>query len=159
MLYGLVGKYGTGGYILPVLIEGRTDMISRYRFEVIEGLNCFEDGVNNILYFPITDSEDFPREIREKAEEIIDGIIHAYELEKNCKLDLLKLCLNARIIVFIDRDGNWTKEISVLVSDSTGYDDIWIEESYSVDTSDPLYEPFKIYFMKQLEERLFGVDS
>lgn len=90
------------------------------------------------------------------AEEIIDDMVHTYELENNRKLDLLKLCLNARMIVFIDRDGNWTREISVLVSDISGSDDIWIEDSYSVGISDPLYEPFRLYFMKQLEERLFG---
>lgn len=44
-------------------------MISNYRFEDIEMQNSFEEGVTDMIYFPVTDSEDFPTEIREKTEE------------------------------------------------------------------------------------------
>lgn len=126
-------------------------MISDYKFEEVERQNCFEDGVNDILYFPITDSKDFPPEIREKAEEIIGRIIHTY------RLDISKLCLNVRIIVFLDINGKWLNEISIVISDYSAFDDTWIEEKYLIDQEDPLYEPFKTYFMKRLEEILFGV--
>ena len=87
-------------------------MISKYKFEEIERQNSFEDGVNGIVYFPITDAEDFPQEITKKAEEIIDHIIYSY------KLDISNLRLNARIIVFSDINGKWLSEISILISDS-----------------------------------------
>lgn len=126
-------------------------MISNYRFEDIEMQNSFEEGVTDIIYFPVTDSEDFPIEIREKTEEIIDHIIHTH------KLDISKLRLNARIIVYSDVNGNWLNEISVVISDYSGdaFDDAWIEEEYSIGHEDPLYAPLKAYVMKQIEEILF----
>lgn len=124
-------------------------MISNYRFEDIEMQNSFEEGVTDIIYFPVTDSEDFPTEIREKTEEIIDHIIHAH------KLDISKLRLNARIIVYSDANCDWLNEISVLISDYSAFDDAWIEEEYSIGHEDPLYAPLKAYVMKRMEEILF----
>lgn len=128
-------------------------MISNYRFEDIEMQNSFEDGVTDMIYFPVTDSEDFPMEIREKTEEIIDYIIHTH------KLDISKLRLNARIIVYSDANCDWLNEISVLISDdyysADAFDDAWIEEVYSIGHEDPLYAPLKAYVMKQVEEILF----
>lgn len=124
-------------------------MISNYRFEDIEIQNSFEDGVTDMIYFPVTDSEDFPTEIREKTEEIIDHIIHAH------KLDISKLRLNARIIVYSDANCDWLNEISVLISDYSAFDDAWIEEEYSIGHEDPLYAPLKAYVMKRIEEILF----
>ena len=126
-------------------------MISNYGFEDIEIQNSFEDRVTDIIYFPVTDSEAFPIEIREKTEEIIDHIIHTH------KLDISKLRLNARIIVYSDVNGNWLNEISVVISDYSGdaFDDTWIEEVYSIGHEDPLYVPLKAYVMKQIEEILF----
>lgn len=124
-------------------------MISNYRFEDVEMQNSFEEGVTDMIYFPVTDSEDFPTEIREKTEEIIDHIIHAH------KLDISKLRLNARIIVYSDANCDWLNEISVLISDYSAFDDAWIEEEYSIGHEDPLYAPLKAYVMKQIEEILF----
>ena len=124
-------------------------MISNYRFEDIEMQNSFEEGVTDMIYFPVTDSEDFPTEIREKTEEIIDHIIHAH------KLDISKLRLNARIIVYSDANCDWLNEISVLISDYSAFDDAWIEEEYSIGHEDPLYAPLKAYVMKRIEEILF----
>lgn len=124
-------------------------MISNYRFEDIEIQNSFEEGVTDMIYFPVTDSEDFPMEIREKTEEIIDRIIHTH------KLDISKLRLNARIIVYSDVNCNWLNEISVLISDYSASDDTWIEEEYTIGHEDPLYVPLKAYVMKRLGEILF----
>lgn len=126
-------------------------MISNYRFEDIEIQNSFEEGVTDMIYFPVTDSEDFPMEIREKTEEIIDHIIHTH------KLDISKSRLNARIIVYSDVNGDWLNEISVLISDYSvdAFDDSWIEEEYRIGHDDPLYVPLKAYVMKQIEEILF----
>lgn len=51
-------------------------MINTYQFGRVENLNCFGDGTTNIVYFPVTDSLDFPKAIRDKAEKMIDSIIH-----------------------------------------------------------------------------------
>jgi len=124
-------------------------MINNYRFEDVEMQNSFEEGVTEIIYFPVTDSEDFPMEIREKTEEIIDHIIHTR------KLDISKLRLNARIIVHSAANDDWLNEISVLISDYSAFDDAWIEEEYRIGHEDPLYVPFKAYVMKQIGEILF----
>lgn len=126
-------------------------MIGDYKFGKVERQNCFEDGVNDILYFPIVDSNDFPSGIREKAEKIIERIVHTHGL------DISKLRLNARIIVFLDTNGNWLNEISIVISDYSALDDTWIEEEYLIGHEDSLYEPFKAYFMKRLGEILFSV--
>ena len=127
-------------------------MLNRFKFEDIEMQNSFEEGVTDRIYFPVTDSEDFPTEIRKKTEEIISHIIHIHEL------DISKLRLNARIIVYSDVNCNWLNEISVLISDyySAGaFDDSWIEKEYSIGHDDPLYVPLKAYVMKQIGEILF----
>lgn len=131
-------------------------MINKYQFGRIEDLSCFDDGVTNIVYFPVIGSADFPKAIRNKAEEMIGSIIHVYETDNHCKLDLSKLCLNARIIAFVGNNGNWIYEIAVVISGNMEeFDNIWIERSYSISRNDPLYEQFKAYFMEQLEKELF----
>lgn len=131
-------------------------MINKYQFGRIEDLSCFDDGVTNIVYFPVTDSADFPKAIRDKTEEMMDSIIHIYEKDNHCKLDLSKLCLNARIIAFVGNNGNWIYEIAVVISGNMEeFDNIWIERSYSISRNDPLYVQFKVYFMEQLEKELF----
>lgn len=131
-------------------------MINTYQFGRVENLDCFEDGTINIVYFPVKDSLDFPKAIRDEAEEMIDSMIHIYETENNCKLDLLKLCLNARIIAFVGNNDNWTYEIAVVISGNIEeVDDIWIERNYAISRDDLLYVQFKAYFMEQLEKKLF----
>ena len=126
-------------------------MISNYRFEDIEMQNSFEEGVTDMIYFPVTDSEDFPMEIREKTEEIIDRIIHTH------KLDISKSRLNARIIVYSDVNGDWLNEISVVISDYSvdALEDAWTEKEYRIGHDDPLYAPLRAYVMKQIGEILF----
>ena len=131
-------------------------MINTYQFGRVEDQNCFEDGATNIIYFPVTDSPDLPKAIRDKAEEMIDKMVHAYETENNCKLDLSKLCLNARIIAFVGNNGNWSYEIAVVISSNIEeLYDVWIERSYAISRDNLLYVQFKAYFMEQLEKRLF----
>lgn len=131
-------------------------MINTYQFGRVEDINCFEDDITNIVYFPVTDSPDFPKSIRNKAEELIDSMIHTYEAENNCKLDLSKLCLNTRIIAFAGNNGNWIYEIAVVISGNMEeFDNIWIEKSYAISRYDLLYVQFKAYFLEQLEKKLF----
>lgn len=131
-------------------------MISTYQFGRVEDLDCFEEEITNNVYFSVKDSPDFPKAIRDKAEEMIDSMIHTYEAENNRKLDLSKLCLNARIIAFVGNNGNWTYEIAVVIAGNIEEsDDIWIERSYAISRDDFLYVQFKAYFMEQLEKKLF----
>ncbi|NDO52101.1 hypothetical protein FMM75_22965 [Lachnospiraceae bacterium MD335] len=126
-------------------------MLNRFKFEDVEIENSFEHGVTDMIYFPVIDSADFPKEIREKTEEIIDHMIHTHEL------DISKQRLNARIIAYSDANYNWLNEISVMISDysTRAFDDAWIEEVYSIGHEDPLYAPLKAYVMKRMEEILF----
>lgn len=131
-------------------------MISTYQFGRVENLDCFEEDITNIIYFSVTDSPDFPKAIRDKVEEMIDSMIHTNEMENNCKLDLSKLCLNARILAFVGNNGNRTYKIAVVISGNIEeFDDIWIERSYAISRDDLLYVQFKAYFMEQLEKKLF----
>lgn len=130
-------------------------MISTYKFGKIEDMDSFRDGVNNILYFPVKDSVDFPQAIRDKAEEMIDGMIHAYKLENDYGLDSSGLCLNARIIAFVGKEGNWSYEIAVVISGNLASDDVWIEDSHTIGVDSLLYGSFKVYFMEQLGKSLF----
>lgn len=41
-------------------------MLNRFKFEDVEMQNSFEEGVTDMIYFPVTNSEDFPMEIRKK---------------------------------------------------------------------------------------------
>lgn len=126
-------------------------MISKYKFEEVENQNSFEHGVSDFLYFPVTDSEDFPQDIREKTEQLIDHIIYTH------KLDLSKLRLHARVIVCSDKNDKWSNEISVVIADNSAFDDTWIEEEYTIGHDDPLYVSLKSYVMKKLGEILFDV--
>lgn len=131
-------------------------MINTYQFGRVENMDCFEEDITSIVYFPVKDSLDFPKAIRDETEEMIDSMIHIYETENNCKLDLLKLCLNARIIAFVGNNDNWTYEIAVVISGNIEeVDDIWIERNYAISRDDLLYVQFKAYFMEQLEKKLF----
>lgn len=55
----------------------------------------------------------------------------------------------------MDKKGEWRNEIAVVISDIDGKSDIWIEENYSINLGNHLYEPFKRYFMGQIERNLF----
>ena len=131
-------------------------MISEYMFGKTERQNCFEDGTVNTLYFPVMDSDGFPKGIRDKTEKIIENMIYDYEMENQCNLDLSALCLNARMVVFMDKTGKWSYEMAVMISGKSGCDDVWIEEDYSIKPEDHLYEIFRRYFMEQLESNLFN---
>lgn len=131
-------------------------MLSRYQFKEVYDLNSFQEDASNPIFFPVSDNEDFPGEIREKAEEMIDSLIAAYEKENNCALDLSKLRLNARVEVYFNQDNKPIGNISVvMVSDNSEDPDLWIENDIDIYYGDDLYEPLKKYFMQQLEKVLF----
>ena len=72
---------------------------------------------------------------------------YTYEVDNNYKLDLNRLHLNMRMVVFIDKSGKWSKEISIVISGISISDDIWIEGEYSIEDGDSLYKPFRAYFI------------
>ena len=131
-------------------------MLSSFAFHKMESRDCFEGGSGGSLYFPILDSLDFPKSVRNKAEQMIHRMIYDYEREKSCRLDLSEFDLDARVIVSMDNNGSWLDEIEVLISGFMESDEVWLVECQRIHKDDALYKPFKRYFMKQLEKRLFG---
>lgn len=142
--------------VLMIMERMENGMISGYKFGKIEDMNCFEDETNDSLYFPVADSTDFPKEIRDKTEKMINSLIYDYEVKNNCKLFLSRLCLNARMITCLDNKGDWRYEISVVITGNEAGNNLWVEDSYEISAEDHLYELFKMYFMKQVEKILFG---
>lgn len=131
-------------------------MLSKYYFREQYTENSFrDDSSSGMIYFPITDAEDFPSAIRNKAEEMIDDLISAYEKENKCVLDLLTLRLNARIEVYFNQKNIPVSNISVIISNDYGDDELWINKDVEIKHGDILYEPFKKYFLQQLESILF----
>ena len=125
-------------------------MLSEYGFGKIENQNCFEDGVTDILYFPIIDSDGCPCEIIAKAAELIEEILDNYKAVEEYRLNTSELCLNARLVCFMENYEICRNEIVVVVSG-----DIWMEKTYVVNSDSILYESFKRYFMEQMERKLF----
>ena len=127
--------------------------INIYRFGKIENISSFTDNTSNNIYFPISDSSEIPSLILDKTEEMIRCMLHDYEVEKGYILDLSKLCLCARLVAFINKEGKAIKGISVIIF---GIDENeCIEDEYRIVEGDALYEPFREYFMEQLEKSLF----
>lgn len=122
-------------------------MLSRYQFKKVNDLKSFQEEIPNSISFPVNDSAEFPGEVRERAEEIIDGIIHDNSLQ-----DLSKLTLDARIQVSFNDEGVPSLNISVFITDDL---DLCILEEVTIHNGDSLYEPVRKYFMWQLEKVLF----
>ena len=122
-------------------------MLGRYQFRKVYDLKSFQEERPNPISFPISDSAEFPVEIRERAEEIIDKIIH-----DNSLLDLSNLTLDVRIQVSFNDEGVPSLNISVFITDDL---DLSILEEVTIHDGDPLYEPVRKYFMQQLEKALF----
>ena len=122
-------------------------MLSRYQFKKVNDLKSFREEILNSISFPVKDSAEFPGEVRERAEEIIDGIIR-----DNSLLDLSKLALDVRIQVSFNDEGVPSLNISVFITDDL---DLSILEEVTLYDWDPLYEPVRKYFMWQLEKALF----
>ena len=122
-------------------------MLSRYQFKKVNDLKSLQEEFPNSISFPVNDSAEFPSEVREKAEEIIDGIIRDYSL-----LDLSNLTLDVRIQVSFNDERVPSLNISVFITDDL---DLSILEDVTIHNGDPLYEPIRKYFMQQLEKALF----
>lgn len=122
-------------------------MLSQYQFKKVYDMKSFQEETPSPISFPINDSADFPSEVREKAEELIDEIIHDNSLQ-----DLSKLSLDARIQVCFNNEGSTTLNISVFITDDR---DLCLQKDTAVHNGDPLYESVRKYFMQQLEKTLF----
>lgn len=122
-------------------------MLGRYQFRKVYDLKSFQEEKPNPISFPIDDSAEFPAEIRERAEEIIDGMIRDNSLQ-----DLSKLTLDVRIQVGFNDEGLPGLSISVFITDDF---ELCILKDVVINNGDPLYEPIRKYFMQQLEKALF----
>lgn len=120
-----------------------------------EERNYFENGVTDIIYFPVKTTPDFPAIIMEKINEMITNMLCTYQKENNCTLDITELHIDARMENFINQEHEHQNLLCIVITSNTD-DEVWMEEDYSISTSDLLYETFKEYFMKQLGQSLFG---
>lgn len=133
----------------------RREMISRYGFRKIAGADCFNEGILGTAYFPVSDSADFPSAVRDKAEEVIDSMVEAYEKGNGCRLRMADLCLEARVEVFRSRENIPISSIEAVIVGECGGEEVWIEGEYRIGRDDPLYGQFREYFMGQMEKGLF----
>lgn len=130
-------------------------MINDYGFKAVEQLNYFTDDFTSksTLYFPVTDDPDFPAELRAKTETLIDEVLRQIQARYGIDPVCSKLVLSARIEVYCRNSDNLPGyDIQVGICDDTEID-AWTQ--YEIETSDPLYRPFKDYMMKQMERNLF----
>lgn len=60
------------------------------------------------------------------------------------------------MITYLNHKGDWRYETLIAITGNETSDDLWIEDSHEISLEDHLYEPFKMYFMEQVEKILFG---
>lgn len=126
-------------------------------FSSFQGGNCFTDIYTDMLYFPVENVPDFPEQIRNKVDLIIEKIISKYEQENHCILDMDSLIINARLECYVvPSEERIEHSINITIMSDISYKiDILLSDEYIVLPSDPIYNDFREYFMKQLEKELF----
>lgn len=130
-------------------------MLSKYEFKKQNITNSFQDRESDgFFYFPINDSVDFPKFIREKAEELINELIETYEKENGKIFDSSKFYLDARIEVYFNQDRIPIENICIFIDNIEG--DLGFEKNMQITPENTLYYAlFKSYFVAQLEKVLF----
>ena len=128
-------------------------MLSKYKFKGLDAASSFCNSGFGSIYFPIMDSEETPKGIMQKTEQIIDELLHVYRITHGCRMDVSGLYLNAFVSVS-PRDKRMG--INVKISDYDSLQDHVVEKKFSIWQGSPLYGQFKKYFMAQLEKELFG---
>lgn len=119
-----------------------------------EERNYFEEGVTDIIYFPVKTTPDFPTIIMEKINIMITDMLCTYGKENNAILDISELHVDARLENFIDQEYKHQNLLCIVITSNID-DEVWMEKNYNISTFDPLYPVFKEYFMIQLEIALF----
>lgn len=129
-------------------------MLKDYGFKKIIGeILCFEDD-DCIISCVITDEDDFPAEIRTKAEEMIKATLEQFQTANHKPAVCEELRLVPSIQLFYESGCSVNPPgyfIEILVYD----EDAKSKMNYEITASDPLYPLFKKYMLEQLEKNLF----
>lgn len=128
-------------------------MLSKYKFKGLDAASSFCDFGFGSIYFPILDSGETPKGIMQKTEQIIDELLHVYQIANGCEMEVSGLYLNAFVSV---SPQDKRMGINVKISDYDSLQDHVAEMKFSIWQGSPLYGQFKSYFMAQLEKELFG---
>lgn len=128
-------------------------MLSKYKFKGLDAESSFCDFGFGSIYFPIVDSDETPKGIMQKTEQIIDELLHVYRIANGCEMEVSGLYLNAFVSV---SPQDKRMGINVKISDYDSLQDHVAEKKISIWRGSPLYGQFKKYFMAQLEKELFG---
>lgn len=125
-------------------------------FKVFQDGNCFTDKYADMLYFPVENKLDFPQVIKNRVNSMLQIMINKYEKDNCITLDIDNLILNARLECYIVPEGKIQHSISITIMSNKNYNtEVLIEDEYIVLKDDPMYNEFKMYFMKRLEQELF----
>lgn len=125
-------------------------------FKVFQDGNCFTDKYADMLYFPVENKSDFPQVIKNRVNSMLQIMINKYEKDNCITLDIDNLILNARLECYIVPEGKIQHSISITIMSNKNYNtEVLIEDEYIVLKDDPMYNEFKMYFMKRLEQELF----
>lgn len=126
-------------------------------FKVFQDGNCFTDKYADMLYFPVENKSNFPEVIKNRVNLMLQKMINKYEKDNYCTLDIDNLILNARLECYIVPEGKIQHSINITIMSNKNYNTgVFIEDEYIVLKDDPMYNCFRLYFMKMLEYELFS---
>ncbi len=126
-------------------------------FRVLKG-NSFSEKDVDLLYFSVEKDDNSPKSIKDKINSMITDIIHKYEKQQGCRLNIGQLEVEANLMVSLaNREHKPESFIDITISsceaDKKG---ILIYDEFIVEHGTELFELFKNHFMNQLELVLFG---
>lgn len=126
-------------------------------FRVLKG-NSFSEKDVDLLYFSVEKDDNSPKSIKDKINSMITEIIHKYERQQGCSLNIGQLEVEANLMVSLANTEHKPESfiditISSCEADKKG---ILIYDEFIVAHGTELFELFKNHFMNQLELVLFG---
>ena len=126
-------------------------------FRVLKG-NSFSEKDVDLLYFSVEKDDNSPKSIKDKINSMITDIIHKYEKQQGCRLNIGQIEVEANLMVSLANIEHKPESfiditISSCEADKKG---ILIYDEFIVEHGTELFELFKNHFMNQLELVLFG---
>jgi len=126
-------------------------------FRVLNG-NSFSKGDIDLLYFSIGKGNNFPKDIKETIDLMINGIICGHESGHGCRVDVTQLEADARLLISLANPEHKPEHIIDVTISSCDPDnkEILLYDEFVVYPDSEMFDIFKRCFMNQLEEALFG---
>ena len=126
-------------------------------FRVLKG-NSFSEKDVDLLYFSIDKDNNSPKNIKDEINSMITEIIHKYERQQGCSLNIGQLEVEANLMVSLANTEHKPESfIDITISScETDKKEILIYDEFIVEHGTELFELFKNHFMNQLELVLFG---